>query len=82
MGVGVMGGGCNGSGRYENKPILSIQMETSCGNPYTNHIFQDAVERSDFAVVKTLLRYGVYLRRNQVCSIVISIKILLNSYYR
>ena len=40
-------------------------MENNCGNPYTNQIFQEAVERSDFAIVKTLLKYGVYLRRNQ-----------------
>lgn len=40
-------------------------MENGFGNPYTNQIFQEAVERSDFAIVKTLLKYGVYLRRNQ-----------------
>ena len=24
MGAGVMGGGCNGSGRYGNKPVKSL----------------------------------------------------------
>jgi len=34
-------------------------------NPFTNQIFQEAVTRNDMAVVKLLLRFGIYPKRNE-----------------
>lgn len=42
----------------ESRPVDHV-------NPYTNQIFQEAIIRNDYAVVKLLLKYGIHPRRNE-----------------
>ncbi|XP_004206369.1 uncharacterized protein LOC101235895 isoform X1 [Hydra vulgaris] len=44
---------------------MSVGLNVDYANPYTNQIFQEAVARNDFAVVKLLLKFGIHPKRNE-----------------
>ncbi|XP_066919503.1 protein phosphatase 1 regulatory subunit 12A-like [Clytia hemisphaerica] len=45
--------------------FATVDNRVDHANPFTNQIFQEAVIRNDKAIVKLLLKYGIYPKRNE-----------------